>query len=120
MKIKHIHFDDLGLDITYYIGTNQTDNYKVIDSSINPNDVWFHVNDCSSCHVLMVLPTAISHINKKTYKKMIKRGALLCKENTKKTVSMQNVNITYTQLKNVFKTTHVGSVITQNTNMISI
>lgn len=119
MKTETIYFEKLGCDITYYIGKNAADNFDVIDMG-SPTDIWFHIEQLSSSHVVMILPELKHKINPKIYNTILKRGALLCKQNTKKTVSKLNVNITYTQLKNVFKTTLAGSVITQNTKTISV
>jgi predicted ribosome quality control (RQC) complex YloA/Tae2 family protein len=119
MKTETIYFEKLGFEITYYIGKNSADNFDVIDMG-SPNDIWFHIENVSSSHVVMILPDNGHKLNSKIYNTILKQGALFCKQNTKKMVSMQNVNITYTKLKNVFKTTRPGSVITQNTKTITI
>lgn len=119
MKTETVYFEKLGCSITYYIGKTAADNFDVIDMG-SPTDIWFHIEQLSSSHVVMILPELKHKMNSKIYNTILKRGALLCKQNTKKSVSMQNVNITYTQLKNVLKTTRAGSVITQNTKTISI
>jgi predicted ribosome quality control (RQC) complex YloA/Tae2 family protein len=119
MKTETIYFEKLGFEITYYIGINSADNFDVIDMG-GPNDIWFHIERLSSSHVVMILPELKHKIKSKIYNTILKQGALFCKQNTKKAVSMQNVNITYTKLKNVLKTTRPGSVITQNTETITI
>ncbi len=119
MKTETIYFEKLGLDITYYIGKNAKDNFDVIDMG-NPNDIWFHIEYLSSSHVVMILPEVEHKMDSKIYNTILKRGALLCKQNTKKMVSLHNVDITYTKLKDVLKTSRVGSVITQNSKTISV
>jgi predicted ribosome quality control (RQC) complex YloA/Tae2 family protein len=119
MKIEHIYFDKFGANVTYYIGKNSTDNFDAIDMSKNPDDIWFHITNISSAHVVMILPI-IDNITTKLYHTIVKRGALLCKENTKKVCSMGGVNITYTKIKNVEKGQLIGSVIIQTSKNIVI
>ena len=118
MKKETIYFQNLNLEITYYIGKNAKDNFDVIDMG-NPADIWFHIANCSSCHVVMILST-IENITSKIYNTILKRGALLCKENTKKMVSLRNVDITYTTIQNVQKLKTLGSVHIQNAKTITI
>jgi len=51
---------------------------------------------------------------------IIKVGALLCKNNTNKLKSVKNVEIVYTQIKNVTKTSVPGCVLTQNTKTVVV
>jgi hypothetical protein len=57
-------------------------------------------------------------IDKKELRYVIKTGALLCKNNTNKLKSIKNVEIIYTQIKNITKTDIDGCVLTQNVKTI--
>ena len=50
MIIKKINISDK--EITYLIGKNAQDNFDIIDQS-NENDIWFHAENISSCHVIL-------------------------------------------------------------------
>jgi predicted ribosome quality control (RQC) complex YloA/Tae2 family protein len=114
MKEEIIDFD--GMQAVYYIGTSAEDNFNVISRG-EPNDLWFHVNGVSSCHVVMKLDNMV---DKKTTRTLIKKGALLCKQHTRKLASQKNVEIVYTQIKNITKTKVAGCVMTQNTKTICV
>ena len=115
MKTKNIYIENLKREIIFYIGTNKDENFNVIDIG-KPEDLWFHANNISSCHIVCEIPT--DKIDKKDLKTIIKIGALLCKQNTNKLKSIKNVEIIYTQIKNVFKTDIKGCVTTSNTKSI--
>ena len=114
MKIETIYFLNIRKEFTYYIGQNEVDNFKIIDMS-NPDDIWFHSSDNSSCHVILRITEPI---NKKELQTVCKKGALLCKENTNKLKKLSNVEFIYTYIKNIVKTEKNGCVITQNTKKI--
>lgn len=103
-------------EITFYIGQNQSENFDIIDMG-NEDDLWFHANNVSSCHVLAIIPKDIC---KKEMRYIIKAGALLCKMNTNKLKSLKNVEIIYTQIKDIEKTNVSGCVITKNHKQIVI
>jgi|1048.fasta_scaffold47086_2 predicted ribosome quality control (RQC) complex YloA/Tae2 family protein len=117
MKKEIIYFDDIDREITYLVGKNKQDNFHIIDIS-SPDDIWFHANNVSSCHVILQLPEDIS--DKKILKILIKKGALLCKQNTHKLNNEKNVEIIYTFLKNVTKTKVCGCVTTKNTKSLYV
>ena len=111
MKIENYTFDNITGEIIYYIGRNAKDNFVVIDNS-NANDIWFHAADYSSCHVVAKIP---ENMNKKQLKTIIKKGVLLCKQNTLKLRDMNNIKFIYTRIGNITKCTDDGSVISNNT-----
>ena len=115
MKIEKILIQGLDKEITFIIGKNKSENFEVIDMG-SENDLWFHANDNSSCHVVCLLTEA--DIDKKDLRYIIKTGALLCKNNTNKLKSMKNIEIIYTQIKNITKTDIDGCVLTQNVKTI--
>jgi predicted ribosome quality control (RQC) complex YloA/Tae2 family protein len=114
MKTESIFIKEAKREVTYYIGKSQEENFSVIDKG-NPDDLWFHAADISSCHVVCEVP---DDINKKELRYIITTGALLCKNNTNKLKSIKNVNIIYTKISNVVKTDVPGCVLTNNTKTI--
>ena len=116
MKTETIFIPALKREITFYIGKNQSENFEVIDNG-SDDDLWFHVNGESSCHVVCKIP---HDIDKTEMRYIIKVGSLLCKNNTNKLKSVKNVEIVYTQIKNVTKTSVPGCVLTQNTKTVVI
>ena len=97
------------------IGKNAQENWNLIDSS-NENDLWFHLEDTSSPHV--ILQTNDTNKNKIS-KNVIKACAIYCKQYSK-LKSIKNVVIIYTEIKNVKKTNIVGSVIISNIKKIIV
>jgi predicted ribosome quality control (RQC) complex YloA/Tae2 family protein len=115
------------MTIEYIIGQNASENFKIIDDAIDdapddaPDDVnndymWFHIDGYPSCHVLCKVH---NNLSKKDFLKVIKRGALCCKENSKYRTE-KSVSVIYTYLKNVTKTDIIGTVITSNTKSIKV
>jgi predicted ribosome quality control (RQC) complex YloA/Tae2 family protein len=116
MKIQEVYIPKLKSTIIYFIGTCASDNFEIIDNS-NENDIWFHVNNRPSCHVIAQIPLQLS-IEKKNIKYIIKQGAVLCKQNSKYKCE-KNVEIIFTKLKNIEKCEIIGSVnIRQGNNNI--
>jgi predicted ribosome quality control (RQC) complex YloA/Tae2 family protein len=114
MKTENIFIPQLKDTITFYVGKNAKDNFDVIDMG-SDDDIWFHANNISSSHVVAIIP---DDIDKKELKSIVKIGAQLCKQNTSKLVSLKNVEIIYTKLKHVSKTSVLGCVQTTNTKTI--
>ena len=104
MKEESIFIQALDREILFYIGKSQKENFAVIDMG-SEDDLWFHAKDESSCHVVCEIPDDID-IDKKELQSIIKTGALLCKNNTNKLKSVKNVEIVYTQIKNITKTSN--------------
>jgi predicted ribosome quality control (RQC) complex YloA/Tae2 family protein len=104
------------MNINFQIGKNAQDNFNIIDQA-NENDLWFHLADYPSCHVIASIPNL--NISKKELKKIIKQGALLCKINSKYKKE-NNLEVIYTEVKNVKKTEVIGEVITSNIKTIFI
>lgn len=121
MKIIEIYFNNLNMKIKYYIGKNDQDNFNIIDINkdnyINKDtDIWFHIKNDSSCHVIASIPNELLN---KNINCIIKYGGQLCKHNTNKYKSVKRpVEIIWTQLKNVKKTETIGTVLTEHTKVI--
>jgi len=114
MRSENVFIQGLKREIVFHIGKNKEENFEVIDNG-KQDDIWFHAKDISSCHVVCELP---ENVDKKDLRYIIKAGALLCKNNTNKLRTLKNVEIIYTQIKNVTKTKVPGCVSTENTKTI--
>lgn len=88
------------------IGQNKYENNKIVNDA-DEKDLWFHVEDMSSCHV--ILKTAGL---KKIPRQVIKRCAYLCKINSN-AKTLNKCNILYTFISNVKQTEHIGEVIAE-------
>jgi len=117
MKMKTIVLQSKATEVTFLVGTCAQDNFDAIDIS-DPDDIWFHVRDFSSCHVIAKIPTG-EKLDKKMIRLIVKQGALLCKHESRYG-STKNLAIIYTKVKNVQKTDIVGSVIADPVSTIFI
>ena len=100
---------------TIKIGRNASQNWKIIDSA-HLEDYWFHIANCSSCHVIF----SCNDKDYKLKKNDIKYLAGLCKKYTNKCKSINNLSINYTKIKNIKKGKYVGSVSIKNFKTIKI
>ena len=112
---KEIYIATLNESIKYIIGKNSQNNFDIIDHS-NENDIWFHLKDYPSTHVVVKIN---KNYNKKELKYILKQGSILCKQNSKYK-SMKNISIVYTKIKNVQKTSILGTVEISNEKIINI
>jgi len=117
MKIETVFFPNCNLTIDYMVGLNAQDNFDIIDKG-NPNDLWFHVTDLPSCHIIACISNE-EKLSKKEIQTIIKRGAFICKKYSKYT-HVPKLEITYTKLMNIQKSKPVGTVITTNTKTIEV
>ena len=117
MKSLTRYVDCVKAHIEFRVGENAQDNFDLIDQS-KSDDIWFHIQNHSSCHVVLVLPEELS-INKKQLGKIIIQGACICKQMSRYN-SAKNVEIIYTAIKNVTKTGIIGTVSTTNTKTVII
>jgi predicted ribosome quality control (RQC) complex YloA/Tae2 family protein len=118
MKIETIFVQGLNKEMTFWIGTSKEDNDKMIDNA-SPEDIWFHANNISSCHVICKIPDN-ENISKKDIKYIIKKAALLCKTNTNKLKSASNIEFVYCSVKHLTKTNIVGCVSVSNGKYVII
>ena len=124
----------LKINIVYKIGKNAHNNFELIDQA-HPNDIWFHLKDASSCHVIACfkniqyttrddeLPNFydidFDTLDKKEKQQIITQGALLCKQYSKMKTT-KNVEVIYTKIEDVQKTDVVGSVLTFKSKVIVV
>jgi len=113
MVKKEIYNDD---DHVYEIciGQNRFENWEIIDDSDN-TDLWFHIENLPSCHVILKCDETI-----KPSKKVIKRCAYLCKINTNSAKSLAKCNVLYTPISNIEKTRIVGEVHASHCKIVQV
>jgi len=113
----NILIPSLSKEIIYRCGKNAQGNFTIIDMS-QPNDLWFHIANESSAHVIASMPEE-KKIDKKQKLQIIKQGAILCK-NISKHKSTKDLEITYCKIVDLEKTETPGSVIVKNGKTITI
>lgn len=95
------------------IGTNARENWRIIDSS-EDDDIWFHLKDYPSCHVIVQLKKEINSTE-------ILEISKLVIENTNKYKNVKNLKISYCLIKDITKNKNkVGSVFIKNEKTILI
>jgi predicted ribosome quality control (RQC) complex YloA/Tae2 family protein len=99
---------------TIHSGKSAKGNDKLLDES-SPNDIWFHVADGPSSHIILSNPTQMA-INK-IPRQVIKRCACICKASAKLSTKCA---IIYTERANIEKTEILGRVTTTNVRTIQI
>lgn len=103
-EVKYIQ--GLNQEITFHVGKSAAGNFDIIDNA-NENDLWFHINNESSAHVIADVPDSV---DRKNLKYIAKHGAIMCKQNSRFKKSKTPVDIIYTKIKNVEKTKILGKV----------
>jgi predicted ribosome quality control (RQC) complex YloA/Tae2 family protein len=99
---------------TIIIGKNKNDNWAIIDDACE-NDLWFHVSEMPSCHVILKNNEKINLVPRQ----VITRCAYLCKINSiAKTLS--KCDVIYALLCNVKKTNIAGQVTFEKCKNISV
>ena len=106
-------FDFKNNEYNLLIGTNKHENFQLIDECVE-TDIWFHVENEPSCHVILKNDGQMRDIPKQ----VIKRGAYLCKINSK-AKTQKECSIMYTQLKNITKTKVIGQVNVTHYKVVS-
>ena len=109
--------DSMNMNIEFKAGHNAQENHELIDAS-KPTDIWFHIYNYQSCHVVASIPTDLV-ISKNDMRKIVKQGALACKQFSK-FKSTKNVEIEYTEIRNVTKDSVPGRVSVTNLKQIKI
>jgi predicted ribosome quality control (RQC) complex YloA/Tae2 family protein len=116
MKTELFSVANIEFPITFYIGRTQQENHSVLDLA-KPTDLWFHLADTSSCHVIAILPNGI---NRKERGYIIRRGALICKQNTARAASQSRVAVAYTTVQDCIKSDIPGAVSVANIRTIIV
>ena len=102
--MKHETFEYEGTIYTIKIGKSAAENTELVKNA-NKSDIWFHLSDSPSCHVVLTCETKLNQINRQ----VILRCAYLCKMHSK---TSHNCKVIYTQIENVQITRIPGQVIT--------
>jgi len=90
-------------NVPFYIGQKDSDHFAMIDQS-KPSDLWFHLEDYPSCHIISSLPEDAS---REDTKKLILHGIRLSKEYSK---HGNRVKVRYARIHQLTKGTHPGEV----------
>lgn len=99
------------------IGKNKEENWQLIDAS-NPDDVWFHVDNQPSCHVILKNDNQVKL--RDIPRQVLKRAAYLCKINSA-AKTQSKCDVIYTPISQITKTSIVGQVtVTGDTKLISL
>jgi hypothetical protein len=110
MKTAQIYIPKINETITYTIGTNAQENFDIIDAS-EETDLWFHVDNLPSCHVVASIPSPEKY-NHKEIAYIAKQGACICKQYSKY-ASHKKLPIIYSKIIDITKSqTQVGTVMT--------
>jgi len=110
MIIEDIYIESIQKTVRFLVGKSAGDNHRIIDVS-DPNDLWFHSRDFSSCHIIAEIPPNVDTTD------IIKIGSELCIKNTNKLKNVNRVYINYDNIRNISKTKVIGEVKT-NINTI--
>lgn len=110
MKEISIFIQSMKQCVTYSVGKNAHDNFVMIDIA-SPHDIWFHIHDMPSGHV--IAHVSEYKLNKKQKMDIITQGAVLCKQQSKYK-SDKNVDIIYTEVQYIEKTHTIGKVVVAN------
>ncbi len=104
------YIDSIRGNIEFRVGQNAQDNFDLIDDS-SPDNLWFHIRGHASCHVVAAIQKGTEGVryDKKQLRHIATQGAVICKQHSKYK-SESNVQVMYTQIQHVFKTSIVGMV----------
>ena len=123
MKTEILFIQPLNLEVEFIIGRCQEENHKVIDLGLE-DDIWFHANQISSCHVIALISKCENQnnikFNKKDLRYIMKQGAILCKKYTNSAKNEKIFEVVYTELKYIEKTNIPGQVIPHKMKYIKI
>ena len=119
MKNITRHIDCLKIDILYTVGGNAQENHDIIDAA-QPDDIWFHISNQPSCHVIASMPTD-RIISKPELHRILKQGALICIQHSNIVVSKSNkTDVEWTRIENVTKMDIPGKVLAEKVRIISV
>ena len=106
MREETHQFPNISEPVTFKIGSNARDNSKIIEES-EPDDLWFHLNNAPSAHVVARLPVGLS---KKQRLTVAKRGAQLCRNCTNSCSDKRRAPVCYTPISMLVQLDTPGSV----------
>ena len=109
MKLETFEHD--GTVYSIKIGRTAKENTELVINACE-SDIWFHLSDSPSCHVILENVAKMNQIPRQ----VIKRCAYLCKINSK---TPAKCDVIYTSICNVQVTQIPGQVITTNCKVIN-
>lgn len=117
MKENYITDHNLNNNFVYWIGVNAQDNWNIIDKA-DKTDIWFHLSDHPSAHVIL----RTENISlKKISKQTLKKCALECKIHSKFNFSnKQKMKIIYTEIRNISKDDKIGLAYTKKNKYLFV
>jgi len=115
MITKIIYIPNIKDNITFYIGQSAQENFNMIDKA-KSNDIWFHVHNHTSAHVIASIPYKLSRTQ---IHKIVVQGATLCKENSRFNCDSR-VQITHCKISGVKKTDVLGKVKVEHQKYIFV
>ena len=98
-------------EYTILVGQSREENAELVNTS-DPENVWFHVANSPSSHVILKTTCKIKEIPLQ----VIKRCACLCKSHSK-SKSIPKCDIIYTKIENVESTRIIGQVNTDSSKL---
>lgn len=107
--VKYV--ESIKKNIEFRVGQTAQENFDLIDDS-HPRDLWFHISQESSCHVVATLPEGNNYDKKHIYKIAV-QGAVICKQHCRYK-SEKDIHVIYTTISNVKKANYVGTVFVEN------
>ena len=91
-------------NVAFHIGQKASDHFKMLDNA-KSSDLWFHLDNYPSCHIIASVPECVS---REQIKRIIKHGIRLSKEHSR---HGQDVNVIYRRVYLVSKGEKEGEVI---------
>lgn len=117
MKTVTKYIDAIRSNIDFRLGQNAKENFELIDDS-QPQDLWFHIHQVPSTHVVVHIPPDQKY-DKKALHKIVIQGALLCKQNSKYR-SAKDITIMYTTVEHVEKELKIGTVFVKKYKTVKV
>jgi predicted ribosome quality control (RQC) complex YloA/Tae2 family protein len=117
MKVVTRYIEAVRDDVEFWIGENAADNFSIIDAA-KAIDLWFHVSQQPSCHVIAVMPQG-KKFDKKQIHKIVVQGALLCKQHSR-FASVRDLSVDYAPIANLNKTDKLGCVTMESYKSITL
>lgn len=99
---------------TYYIGENKDENWSILTSSTDSDDIVFHLTTFPSCYVIMKKESTNDtddDTEECSENIRILYGAELCKEHSGKYSKIPNIKVTYCSRKFVRKGEKTGELV---------
>jgi len=115
-KTEEMFIQGLNQEITFYVGKSAQGNFDIIDNA-KEDDLWFHLDNEASCHVIASIPETV---DRKNIRYIVKQGAILCKQNSILKNSKIKTDIIYARVKNIEKTFIPGRVVVKEGKIVSI